>query len=478
MIGFQLLALVLCLVAFVFMLLALILGPVAPTLKLAEAGSTVFGIFGYVTGNTKTKGYPIAILKADTGVSDWLFSSLRRDTVAKAFVVAPIACGLAFLAIIAYGFGHVTRVGRIVGFVLNLLAFAACVATCVTVVLAFYPHVGVIGWLTVAAAGCALIALVMGGVSLCFGGRDDEYDENDLELYTAGYTSQKFDDKFANVQTNTISLPHTNDTQGYDFAAKPFNHQQPTKTVTNDLGSVGSNRHMQAPPDLVVGLVALHPVVPKLAPRVTPAMAAATGNINDPYGNPTQFSHNQAVARGEPQAPYPTGAPLLTYDALVFEHHPNVEGHQPFTEMDDYDVGEDVVRNYHLDLDLDFTSVSQREPNPYYNGNPPPPPPHQQYPNVQQFAPNYNQQFMQLQSQPYHGNVAPRGYAPQASPPARGPTTSEQVLNQNPDFNFVGATRQKRAQAPGFVPVAARYKQGGGRPAANQGPRSGPYSIT
>ena len=45
---------------------------------------------------------------------------------------------------------------------------------------------------------------------------------------------------------------------------------------------------------------------------------------------------------------------------------------------------------------------------------------------------------------------------PQQQQQVRGPTISENVLNNNPDFQFSrGGQQQKRRVNPGFVPVAA-----------------------
>ena len=103
------------------------------------------------------------------------------------------------------------------------------------------------------------------------------------------------------------------------------------------------------------------------------------------------------------------------------------------------------------------------------------------YSNLGQPSPYQQQQYhhqSQSQSQPQ---------------PPRGPTVSDNVLNNNPDFQFARLHQQQQQQQrrkanPGFVPVAARYNGAPlgqknqnasalmGRGAA--GANSGPYSIT
>lgn len=156
------------------------------------------------------------------------------------------------------------------------------------------------------------------------------------------------------------------------------------------------------------------------------------------------------------------------------------------------------------DEDSDFTSVSQRAPNPQYYGNAYNQggyQPQNQYSHVQQYTPIHQQQQLQAnQYRPYMGQqpqphqlasgpayAGSNASAPtssyysnlgQPSPyqqqqyhhqsqsqsqpqPPRGPTVSDNVLNNNPDFQFARLQQQQQQQRrkanPGFVPVAARY---------------------
>ena len=57
----------------------------------------------------------------------------------------------------------------------------------------------------------------------------------------------------------------------------------------------------------------------------------------------------------------------------------------------------------------------------------------------------------------YFPNQGPVPVPPQQQQQVRGPTISENVLNNNPDFQFSRWSTTKRRVNPGFVPVAARY---------------------
>ncbi|CAN3376451.1 hypothetical protein DIURU_000113 [Diutina rugosa] len=501
MIGFHTVALVLLLAAFVFTLLASISGPVASTLVLAEASGVKYGIFGYTSSSQHFQGYPIHFSDVTNQPRDWVLSQDQRTNCAKAFVIAPIACGFSFFAVVGYLIGHFVWVGRIIGLVLNVIAALCSIAICVLVVLVFHPHVSAIGWLTVAAAGCALIAIIPGLLSLFLGTRKDADDRDDTSSYdenSNSYDGQKLDDKFGHVHTNVISLPHTNHNDNRSFAyqpkpqavARPGNvaavNGQPkysTESKLTNKSSVDSTGATQPP-------VAPATVVPQSAPRVTPTapygqQQASRVTPGAAYGQSTQFSHNQAVQNAQPgvgasapisrstvgganqaattgTTPYPTGS----WGPQQAQPQP-----RPLSDSDEFDdednLGGAGHGGYPSDSDSDFTSVSQRAPNPNYE-QPPAPPPHRGVvpgaggPGVVPSAFAQNQSFHQQQSpgrmpgQPYHGQLQPQR-----------PTVSEQALSSNPDFGFPQARRRQA----GFVPVAARYKpQAAGRPPAANRP--------
>lgn len=512
MFGFHTIAFVLLLAAFVFTLLALISGPVASTLVLAEAQGTKYGIFGYISGSEKFQGYPIHFADVARLPKDWVLSEEQRTNCAKAFVLAPIACGFSFFAAVAYLAGHFARGGRIAGVVLNVIACLCLIAICVLVVLVYHPHVGAIGWLTVAAAGCALVALVPGILSLFFGGGDHVRDDTSLyDENSNNYDGQKLDDKFGHVQTNVISLPHTNTNENRPYAyqpqpqvvarpgnVRPINGQPKylgeSKLTKNSLVDLANGA---VPPLMsdghVSGLVNPHTVVPQLTLRVTP-ITANGGATPHPYAQSTQYSHNLAVRNPGSGAATAAGAAVGTTNIVASANSnannttnngttpyptglwgPQAPQPRPLSDLDEFDDEDNLVGaahgGYPLDSDSDFTSVSQRAPNPNYE-QPPAPPPHRgTATNPVPLAYPQNQPFYQPQSpvrsqgQPYHGQVR-AGFDSQ---PSR-PTVLEQALNSNPDFNFP----QSRRRQAGFVPVAARYKpQAAGRPAA--GNRSGFY---
>ena len=181
-----------------------------------------------------------------------------------------------------------------------------------------------------------------------------------------------------------------------------------------------------------------------------------------------------------------------------------------FDDDDEEDLANnrrEIVNINDSDNDSDFTSVSQRPPNPQYYGSNSEvvlgiylqmwlintlmfsninlyinkvchhhtqPPQQQQYRPTGQYSPSPIWVIHTMRSGGvYHQGAGPGpvpvpvsgSYFPNqgsalrtttTTTTVRGPTISENVLNNNPDFQFRGGQQQKRVN-PGFVPVAARY---------------------
>lgn len=170
-----------------------------------------------------------------------------------------------------------------------------------------------------------------------------------------------------------------------------------------------------------------------------------------------------ATPSRQPQpAPYPVS--VAPFSLEVFEHHAQVEGHQPFAQeyVEDGKGFRNNERGADSDTELDFTSVSQRAPNPQYQdpGRRPQVPHNGPGPSHgYQSQPNYS--FAQAGPKPsptsYNGGYAPfvQNYA---APQQRQPTLSETVLSNNPDFGVAGPP--KRKAQPGFIPVSRRNNPG------------------
>lgn len=540
--GFQLnfntVSFVLLLASLVLVILSTISAPVVTSFGLGETSDHIFGIFGYCKSDgsdciSATYPYLVGNIDSDAG---WKLSSSTRNTLAKIFIVCPIAAGINFICWIMIIVSHFfTFKMLLVSIIFNILSFVVTTLVAVIVVLVFLPNVHWTGWILIGAAAANLISLVFLILTLKFkDGSKVEYDPaagNEVQDLSA------FDEKFNHTSAfagpyNKISNFNPNDTNSSmskDFAYKvDHNNTSLMKSfsessiynsnpqIANDITahdkSARTNQKDNFVRDGEVNLVN-GPNTPvssnkQMAPNIVPTTVTPT--LND------------APSSMVPQLPYPRNSmnnmKANTINKSVFEHHPEVEGHKPFTEL--YDDEDDVQRDADSDLDSDFTSVSQRAPNPNY------PIPNNYQPNAngyqnnvqfpqgngyqpQNFTGNYqpsnyppgppqNQNFQQSNT-----SYQPGGFQPQPRPqPSQGPnmqasygahynqpqpknlagfspqqqrfapTISDNVLANNPDFAFGGPARRKNNQ---FIPPAKRNL--GNLQSSLHNSRLGPYGA-
>lgn len=493
-VGFNTASFILILVAFVFLLLATISSPVVSTFRLATTNDYYYGIFGYceIGGSCSKAAYPLTLSAIDTRVA-WMFARSTRDTLAKIFILAPIALGFNFFTLVAVGITHFLLSPVIfVALVLNIISFIATTIICIIVILVFHPQVSWTGWILVGAAAANLISLILLFVCLKFQYLDQSDDDDDEEDSTfANDTNNKFDDKFANYNkpANAFTAPLVG---GYSAVTK-----------VDDASSVSRDYEFKAAKPGVIAVAtnekslsnsSIYNTNPQLATDFTqhskPSSSSVvrTGSSNSFYedanARPPQQQQQQPLNR----------APYNPTNYSVFEHHPEVEGHKPFTELPDDDDHNNNThqqqRSVELDSDNDsnFTSVSQRAPNPNYYGpnnqNPAGPGYNQnQYPNSSPYQPQFQFQSQpppqQRQYAPQHQQPgfyaspqyqpAPQGYynLPVPPPQNRGPTVADQVLNNNPDFALGGGARRKyggpvrpgMGMGPGGMPNSASFNR-------------------
>ncbi|KAK6465030.1 SUR7/PalI family-domain-containing protein [Scheffersomyces coipomensis] len=494
--SFNSLSFILILVSFVFLLLATISSPIVQSFNLGKTSSHTYGIFGYcdIKSNTcSTATYPYSLSSAKDDTSNWfLSSSSTRDNLAKIFIIAPIALGFNFITLILIIASHFQiKPVIIAGIVFNLLAFILTTLITVIVIIVFYPNLAWTSWILIGAAAATLISFVLMILTLLYHQNDsydddDEDQSSDVKFPTFNNsaqvpTSNNFNSTFTgptnytNLNTNNNNNNHNDSGSSSiekDYEYKPHIQTQPiasSSSQTYDRSMISNNSNN------------LYNSKPQLANDFTTSKP-----LQQPYYNPiTGSEHNSKLSliqnsntipqpsqqQQQTSAPYPQNQ----YPTSVFEHHPEVEGHKPFTELDDeyyHDVDEDLLdENAPLrngsDVDSDFTSVSQRAVNPKFYGHQVSPPQHQPYyPSAQPYQPHFQQQQIPIQPQlqpPLSQSTSYYNASPQQPPPPqqqqqqqqRGPTISDNVLSQNPDFAIGPA---KRRMQPGFVPVAARNK--------------------
>lgn len=531
------------LITLVFLILGNISAPLTTAMKLAVHEDYTYGIFGLCYEGVCPRGsYPIKFGDIDSAAG-WLFTNGTRNSLSKAFIVAPIAAALVFFALV-FTFVLIfvdTTVVVIMALVLAVLGFIALAVIAIMVILVFHPFVAWTGWLLVAAAALALLVIPMLILSIRVHPQreDEEDDENESKSNFVAYN--KIDSNgnlgfagpaiggvrpqpaytFNNLQRDTTNddessfmkdSSYRGTTRGYTakddsltslYDSQPRTANDVTKPGLTNFANSSGSYYEDASVNINNGPSTPVSAKQKMAPTFVPNVAVKSdenGRTND-AGLPYPASERGSVALN-----------LQKYG--VFDHHPNVEGHQPFTEL-----GDELPEHQDLDNDdgSDFTSISQRQPNVGYNqagtgvvapinasaapgagyrpaaqqANHPPQPQHQQqYPNVSQYQPHYQQNYQQgyqppsqqlsyygsdahqSRGAPYQGHYSSGGGGYAQARPSK-PSVSDNVLNNNPDFAVGGMAKRKQYGNPA-------YNRFGGQPAhrpGNRPPRDGPYGM-
>lgn len=386
------------LVALVFLVLATVSVPVASVFKLGLTDEFQYGLFGYCDStllNCTKATYPVKFSAAGDSAS-WLFGALTRDMLARAFVVCPIAAGFTLITLLCsvVSICFDTSALKTIALIFNVFTFLASAVACVMIVLVFLPHVGWLGWLTVAAAFLTLVSFPLLFFSVGVHGRnddDEDDDEHDVEQIRGNgfYVGEKSDD-YGRSDLNNKNTNFTNSTfspvaRTYDNATSDYGESKQSGYVVKLSSSVDSL--LESKPNIASDVTKANSSISKPSSN-NPSNFYTPVNLNNGPSTPVS-AHRQMAPNYMPSpvytgntknpAPYPQsdrGLVLYNHQQYgVFDHHPNVEGHQPFTELGDNDlperisVNEDQDRVLESDEESHFTSVSQRPPNETYNSN-------------------------------------------------------------------------------------------------------------
>lgn len=493
--GFQLsfnsISFILMLVTVVFLILSCITSPVT-SFSLASTSSYKYGIFGYCqvkSGTCSSTTYPYVLSKIDKS-ANWFLAPSTRDTLAKVFILCPIATGLSFICLVFVLLSHFFSTGMIIlALLLNFLSFIATAIICVMVIITFHPYESWAGWILVGAAAASLISLAL-MLGTLFHRKNDVAEDNESEKVDLTKFDNDFNTaggiKLTNPDDDTSSLskdyqfkvqkPLQQNVMGSSVSSSSV-YESPQLahdfTMQNKKSSASLNGGQGKIPyyeDTRVNLVN-GPNTPiqtrqQMAPNVVPKIATPT--------------MNDAPMSTIPQLPYPNNSPLNKpaynpTDLSVFEHHPVVEGHKPFTELPDDGMNQHQFhRSDEMDSDVgsDFTSVSQRAINPKYNPQQFEQSSYGQYPQLQQYQPqnqqnqssmlppNSQQQYYSLQQRQFYPQAQPQ--VVQNAPGEKRPTVSDNVLSNNPDFSLgLGGAKRKGGYS---------NRPAGTRPLANMPP--------
>lgn len=524
-------SLVLLTVSMVFLILGMVSLPVTTSLKLAATGNYTYGIFGYCNGTSCSAAlYPVSFGDIDKH-SGWFLAESTRNTLAKTFIAAPIAAGLSFLAVIFTLVSLCTEnsVIKIFSLLFGVISFAGTALVAVMVVLVFYPNTAWTGWLYVAAAGVSLLAIPCLLLSVKIKGGNVESDvESEKNFDSYGKNSFSSNPLLAaNESRFQFNGPPANNYPADDVSSfsKDYSFRGGTGTTFSTTNKNDSNASLFEAKPHVANDITQPNNVPSNSNRDNASLYEDAVNLNQGPSTPISskqkmapnFIPNVAIPSNDSgykpvsSLPYPKSERSSVnytrngYNKAtlgVFDHHPNVEGHQPFMELGN-DVAEPSLPTGQIvsDGDSDFTSVSQRPPNEMYQSPQQQKPPQlyqqlyqQLYPNVSNYQPQfqqgppmsssfygsegaYNPQYQNsgYQQQPMQSSGYQQQNYGQGSPRVqKGPTVSDSVLNNNPDFS-IGGGQQRRKQ---FIPPSKRY----GNPTRpqqrpNASLRDGPYGV-
>lgn len=468
----------LLLVSLVFLVLATVSVPIAAPFKLATTESFQYGLLGYCQGllNCTKALYPIRF--GDLGDSaSFTLSNTTRNMLSRAFIVCPIAAGFTLFTLVCsvISICFDTSALKTIALIFNVICFLASAVSCVMIVLVFVPHVAWLGWLTVGAAGCALLSFPLLFFSVGVHGDDDDEsdDENvdqngfyaqdklDMEKQNTTFTSTSFN-PVARTYGNNLEVGQGSSTFAYgksDANSKNYPYgggEQSGYRVK--LGSADSL--LNSRPNVASDVTKTNSALSKYSGS-NPSNFYSPVNINN--GPSTSVSANRQMAPNFVASPVVTGstkapAPypqsergLALYNSAqygVFDHHPDVEGHQPFTELEDNELPERTSVNDDRVLESDeeshFTSVSQRVPNEMYNNN-------SNYNNGAYQGNNYAPNNMVKRPNNYNGQ----------QPMGKGPSyNGAPPLQNSGSYNSFQQQPQQPGFQQGFQPHGQQYQQG------------------
>lgn len=202
--SFNTISFVVILVSFVFLLLATISSPVVKAFKLGDTASHTYGVFGFCWNNDLDcfTGYPLSLSQVDDSTKNWLLLESSRDTLAKMFILTPIALGFNLILLVLIFVSHFgSRPVVIIAIVVNVIALILTIISCVISILSFYPNLGWTAWILIGSGAATIISIIGLVLTLLFGtdGDDDvgsTFENEDFGRFT---NYNRIDDKFNQI---------------------------------------------------------------------------------------------------------------------------------------------------------------------------------------------------------------------------------------------------------------------------------------
>lgn len=470
--GFNTLSFFLTIVSLVFLILACISPPVVKSFALGSSEASKFGIFGYCSQGQCYLSYPYEFKESDS--TTWLLSKNDRNTLAKIFVVCPIAAGLNFLCLVVLFISHFNSSGILIfTLLLNLLSFLATALICIIVIITFYPNVEWTAWILVGAAAASLISLPFEVLALKLQKVDTDDEKNnsfDLTRFedNISLNPRTGDYEGINPEAKRVSV---NDDYDYQVVKLPY---EETSNVQVNSSFTNSSINDTKPHD-AHDLTAERPVESSFNDN--------NGRINIVEGPNTPIHSRQQMAPNlKPNVAMPSvneslgmaynrSAENTPYDVNDFEDESTGLGNAPKSDDLDYEAESDYSSGQQGSLQGQYTLQNQVGV-PYNTLYATPLYPPMQYSAVQYPLPYYKVPQVPYQPQyppphqPHygppprlHGHVAGDGYSPYINrvPQRQKPNILDTALDTNPDFSVGAAGNKKNNRGTkGNFPLASQ----------------------
>lgn len=463
--GFNTLSFFLTIVSLVFLILACISPPVVKSFALGNSESSKFGIFGYCSQEKCHLSYPYEF--KESGSTKWLLSKNVRNTLAKIFVVCPIAAGLNFLCLVVLFISHFNSSGMLIfTLLLNLLSFLATALICIIVIITFYPNVEWTGWILVGAAAASLISLPFEILALKLQKVDTDDEKNnsfDLTRFedNISLNPRSGDYEGINPEAKRISV---NDDYDYQVVKLPY---QETSNVQVNSSFTNSSMNESKPHD-AHDFTADRPVDSSFNDN--------NGRINIVEGPNTPIHSRQQMAPNlKPNVAMPSVNEFLgkaynrsaenpPYDVNDFEDDSTGLGNAPKSDDLDYEAESDYSNGHQGSFQGQYAHQSPVVPHYATAQYPPMQYPAMQYPLLYYKVPQapYQPQYPPPH-QPQYG-ASPRQYGPVLGdayspyfnriPQRQKPNILDTALDTNPDFS-VGNKKNNRGTKGNF-PLASQ----------------------
>ncbi|SMN18969.1 similar to Saccharomyces cerevisiae YFR012W Putative protein of unknown function [Maudiozyma saulgeensis] len=215
-------------ISMAFLIICCVTAPVFKQIGLSKYESITYGVFGYCSdsdGCSKAKAsYDPYSLTQDN--DSWKLNSNARKTLGSILIIMPIAAGLNFFAFIAAltssimsffnysassGNGSgISAISFVINIIFQLIAFLSAALMCIVTFLLFYPHITWCSWLLIPASVLPLLSLpLLFFAYLSKGSNNNEYIDQDEIGLSGNQRLLNVEDLYDNNNAGIDPMNHT-----------------------------------------------------------------------------------------------------------------------------------------------------------------------------------------------------------------------------------------------------------------------------